>query len=140
MEKKHPVSPESVGVSSPNLDKVHAVLQKCVDERKAPGLVVLIAKNGKIIYQEATGKRDVAAGAPYCILVIANLRPWSEMLAIVTVAYTEIAIVKDKRVVAGLCECLGIIWHDDFARVAPAAGQYDGRLAPAPPRRRTASH
>ena len=84
---KHPVSPESVGVSAQKLDKVHEVLQRYVDERKSPGLVVLIAKDGKVIYQDATGKRDVATGAPMEMGTIFQLASMSK-------PFTSVAILQ----------------------------------------------
>jgi CubicO group peptidase (beta-lactamase class C family) len=81
------VPPESVGVTSAKLGKIHEVLQRYVDAGKAPGLVVLIAKNGKLIYEDATGKRDVATGAPMEMDTIFQLASMSK-------PFTSVAILQ----------------------------------------------
>ena len=57
-------SPESAGVSSERLKDVAATFQAGVDKREIPGAVVLIARQGKIVYFEVFGFRDREAGVP----------------------------------------------------------------------------
>ncbi|QQS46557.1 MAG: beta-lactamase family protein [Acidobacteriota bacterium] len=58
------VAPESVGLSSGRLANIRAVMGKHVAENRIPGASGLIARNGKIAYQETFGMADVEAGRP----------------------------------------------------------------------------
>ncbi|MGH7462377.1 MAG: serine hydrolase domain-containing protein, partial [Longimicrobiales bacterium] len=50
--------PEDTGVSSERLERLTGAFQRYVDENRLPGAVVLIARNGKVIYLKAFGQRD----------------------------------------------------------------------------------
>jgi CubicO group peptidase (beta-lactamase class C family) len=54
--------PEKVGVSSARLARIGQVLERDVVQGQMPGAVVAIARRGKIIYFEAFGYLDKAAG------------------------------------------------------------------------------
>jgi CubicO group peptidase (beta-lactamase class C family) len=56
--------PETVDVSPDRLSRIRAVLQKEVDADRMPGAVVMIARRGQLIYSEAIGFQDKAAGKP----------------------------------------------------------------------------
>lgn len=58
------VAPETVGLSSAKLEKLKLTLQHEVDQGKFPGVVIMIARNGKLAYSEAIGFQDKAAGTP----------------------------------------------------------------------------
>jgi CubicO group peptidase (beta-lactamase class C family) len=58
------VKPEAEGFSSQRLERLHAVLQKTVDERQLPGIVTVMARHGKIVDFQTYGKKDLASGAP----------------------------------------------------------------------------
>ncbi|MBX2964301.1 MAG: serine hydrolase [Cyclobacteriaceae bacterium] len=47
--------PEAVGMSSQSLDKISAIVREAIDMQAAPGCQVLIAKNGKVIYNKSFG-------------------------------------------------------------------------------------
>ena len=47
--------PESVGMSSAKLQKIDSILQLVVAQKMAPGAQVLIARNGKVVYQKNVG-------------------------------------------------------------------------------------
>lgn len=53
------VPPESVGLSSPRLERVDALMRQHVGEKKIGGAVVLIARHGKVAYLEAFGQADI---------------------------------------------------------------------------------
>ncbi len=57
-----PVKPESVGFSSERLERLHALMQKTVDEKHLAGAVTILARHGKIVDYRAYGKRDLASG------------------------------------------------------------------------------
>jgi CubicO group peptidase (beta-lactamase class C family) len=56
--------PESVGFSSERLERLHAYLQKEVDDKQFAGIITLLARHGKVIDYQTYGKKDLATGAP----------------------------------------------------------------------------
>lgn len=56
--------PETVGFSSERLERLHALMQKEVDEKQLPGIVTILARHGKVVDYRTYGVRDVASGAP----------------------------------------------------------------------------
>lgn len=57
-------TPESVGMSSDRLAKIGTALQAEIDAGKIPGAVVMIARHGKLVYNQSFGYRDKAANVP----------------------------------------------------------------------------
>ena len=57
-------APESVGMSSSRLANIRAVMNNHVADKRIPGASGLIARQGKIAYQETFGMADVEAGKP----------------------------------------------------------------------------
>ena len=55
-------TPESVGLSSAGLTTATAALQAHVDAGDVAGVVAAVARHGKLVYLEALGQRDLAAG------------------------------------------------------------------------------
>ena len=56
--------PEAVGFSSQRLERLHALLQKYIDDKQLPGMVTILARHGKVVDFRTYGKRDLASGAP----------------------------------------------------------------------------
>jgi CubicO group peptidase (beta-lactamase class C family) len=54
--------PEEVGVSSERLTEIETVIKADVENGRLPGAVIAIARRGKLVYYEAFGFRDKAAG------------------------------------------------------------------------------
>lgn len=48
-------APENVGMSSEKLTKIDALVQKAITGKMAPGVQVVVARKGKVIYQKAFG-------------------------------------------------------------------------------------
>ena len=56
--------PEAAGMSSEKLAQVNELMQKQIADGKIAGGVVAIARDGKVIFLESYGKRDIAADKP----------------------------------------------------------------------------
>lgn len=56
-------SPESVGMSKERLAVLSATMKQEVASNRLPGAVVMVARNGKLVYSEAFGKTGQAGGA-----------------------------------------------------------------------------
>ncbi|KGO94565.1 glycoside hydrolase family 3 N-terminal domain-containing protein [Flavobacterium subsaxonicum] len=48
-------TPENVGLSSAKLSKIDLIAQRAISEKMTPGLQVLVARHGKVIYQKSFG-------------------------------------------------------------------------------------
>jgi CubicO group peptidase (beta-lactamase class C family) len=57
-------APESVGMAPERLARVTTAMKGLVDEGKLAGTVTIVARNGKVVYHEAAGRRDVERNAP----------------------------------------------------------------------------
>lgn len=67
IKKSPPLSegnPESVGVSPERLDKISNLFQNAVSKGDIPGVVALVARNGKIVYYKAFGMADNESKRP----------------------------------------------------------------------------
>src|SRR5262249_34739727 len=56
--------PESVGMSAQRLGLLKSEMQALVDRKQLPGVVTMVAKDGKVVQFDVAGKRDVESGAP----------------------------------------------------------------------------
>jgi len=56
--------PETVGFSTERLERLHALMQQAVDQKKIAGIVTILARHGKVVDYRTYGQRDMAAGAP----------------------------------------------------------------------------
>jgi CubicO group peptidase (beta-lactamase class C family) len=52
-------TPESVGISTERLGRLHRGMQEIVARREAGGIVTLVARDGKVVDVHATGFQDV---------------------------------------------------------------------------------
>jgi CubicO group peptidase (beta-lactamase class C family) len=59
--------PETLGFSSGRLDRLHAAMQREVDQKELAGVVTLLARHGKVVEERAYGKKDIASGTPMTI-------------------------------------------------------------------------
>jgi CubicO group peptidase (beta-lactamase class C family) len=53
-----PASPESAGMSEERLNRIDAMCKASVEDGNLPGIVALVARNGKIVFHEAYGMAD----------------------------------------------------------------------------------
>ena len=65
--------PEDAGMSSARLGEIAKTLNADVARGRIPGAVVAIARRGKLVYFEAFGYRDKAAGVPMTTDTIFNI-------------------------------------------------------------------
>lgn len=56
--------PEAVGFSSQRLERLHAAMQREVDEKELAGIVTILARHGKVVEEKTYGKKDMASGTP----------------------------------------------------------------------------
>jgi CubicO group peptidase (beta-lactamase class C family) len=56
--------PESVGMSTQRLGLLKSEMQALVDRNQLPGVLTMVAKDGKIVAFDVAGKRDLESSAP----------------------------------------------------------------------------
>jgi CubicO group peptidase (beta-lactamase class C family) len=57
-------SPESVGLSAEKLERIGAFIDREIREKRFPGAVTLVARNGRVAWFKAQGMMDREAGTP----------------------------------------------------------------------------
>lgn len=78
--------PESLGFSAERLARIKPVIQREVEKGQYPGAVMLVARNGRIVYFESVGQLDPAGGKPMTRDAIFRLYS-------MTKPYTSVAIM-----------------------------------------------
>jgi CubicO group peptidase (beta-lactamase class C family) len=56
--------PESVGMSSKRLERINVAMQRYIDKKLVPGVVSLVARQGKVVHLDAIGLRYVEEKLP----------------------------------------------------------------------------
>ncbi|MBO0859878.1 MAG: beta-lactamase family protein, partial [Chloracidobacterium sp.] len=79
------VTPEEVGLASARLANIRSVMNRHVAEKQIPGAIGLIARRGKIAYQETFGMADVEAGKPMRLDTIHRIYSMSKPITSVAV-------------------------------------------------------
>lgn len=79
------VAPEAVGLSAGRLTNIGAVMNRHISEKRIPGASGLIARRGKIAYQETFGMADVEAGKPMQMDTIHRIYSMSKPITSVAV-------------------------------------------------------
>src|SRR4029453_10832437 len=64
LQRLETATPEQVGMSSARLERITEALKKEVSDGKLPGVVVIVARKGKIVYSGATGFQDKGTNKP----------------------------------------------------------------------------
>lgn len=80
--------PEDVGLSSTQLKRLEAATQKHIDDGLVPGVVMLVARRGKVAWVSTLGKRDPAA-SPDPMKADSIFRIYSMTKPIVSVAVMQ---------------------------------------------------
>jgi CubicO group peptidase (beta-lactamase class C family) len=57
-------APESVGMSTERLARLDATMQRYVDDHMLAGIVTLVARDGKVVHQQALGSRYIEGDQP----------------------------------------------------------------------------
>ncbi len=57
-------TPGQVGIAPERLARITTTLKGMVDEGRLAGTVTLVARNGKVVYHEAAGRRDIEKNVP----------------------------------------------------------------------------
>jgi CubicO group peptidase (beta-lactamase class C family) len=78
-------TPESEGFSPERLERLHAMLQRHVDEGKHAGLVSLVARHGRIVDWQVYGSRDLGAKLPMEKDTIVRVYSMSKVISTVAV-------------------------------------------------------
>ncbi len=61
---KNTLTPESVGMSTERLKRIDTVLNEYLQKDWIPGVVVLVARKGEIVYHQAVGKNGITSNSP----------------------------------------------------------------------------
>jgi CubicO group peptidase (beta-lactamase class C family) len=89
------VKPEDAGFSSARLARIGSVLNQDIENNRIPGAVVAIARNGKLVYFEAFGYRDKAAGVKMTTDTIFNIASMTKPMT----AVAGLSLVEQGRLV-----------------------------------------
>ena len=76
-------APESVGISTQRLERLSTAMKRAVDEGRAPGIVTLVARSGKVVHHEAFGHLDREGNVPMTREAIFRIASMSKALTTV---------------------------------------------------------
>lgn len=80
--------PEEVGMSSAALQKIDSIAKAAIDSAAIPGCVVLVAKNGKVVYNKAFGTTNYNNSVPMQTDMVFDLA------SVTKISATTVAIMK----------------------------------------------
>ncbi|MCL6261632.1 serine hydrolase [Aquiflexum sp. TKW24L] len=73
--------PESQGLDSRKLGKIDSIMARSIDRKAIPGGVILVAKNGQVIFEKAYGHYDYKKTRPVTTETIYDLASITKVLA-----------------------------------------------------------
>ncbi|WP_316828157.1 serine hydrolase domain-containing protein [Pedobacter miscanthi] len=73
--------PEDAGLNSNNLKEIDAIAAEAISQKATPGLVVLVAKDGKVIFNKAYGKHTYDTNVPDKVTDIFDLASVTKVTA-----------------------------------------------------------
>jgi CubicO group peptidase (beta-lactamase class C family) len=74
-------TPESVGVSSARLARLDAMIEAEIAAGRVPGIVVAVARRGRVVHQKASGVTDLATGDPMPVDALFRLYSMTKPIA-----------------------------------------------------------
>lgn len=87
-------SPESVGLSAQRLERIGEMFKREIDQGNLPGVVLMVARKGRLVYSDALGFQSKETGKPMSIDTI--FRIYSMTKPIVSVA--AMVLVEDGKI------------------------------------------
>ena len=135
-------APEQVGMSGERLGRITTMLKKEIADGKLPGVVVMVARKGKIVYSDAIGFQDKGANTPMRLDSIFRIYSMTKPLAsVAAMMLVEDGVIQLHRshlqIPAGLQRHAGerrnhrCRWQDHLCECAGC--QADHRAGPAAP-------
>ena len=82
------VKPESVGMSSERLDKIDTIAENAIAKKAFPGCVVLVAKDGKVVYHKAFGYTT------YDTVKAVNTNMAYDLASVTKISATTVSVMK----------------------------------------------
>lgn len=73
--------PEEVGLNSNKLNEIDAIMKRSIDKRAFPGGVVLVAKDGKVVFEKGYGYYDYQKSKPVTTETVYDLASITKVLA-----------------------------------------------------------
>ncbi len=73
--------PESVGLNSDKLKEIDSIMKNAIDDKMTPGAQILVAKNGKVVYQKNFGYQTYEKDLPVTDTTIYDLASMTKILA-----------------------------------------------------------
>jgi CubicO group peptidase (beta-lactamase class C family) len=74
---------EQVGMSKQRLERIGGVLKQEVEQGRLPGITVMVARKGKLVYSAAIGFQDKSAGKPMALDSVFRIYSMTKPLAAV---------------------------------------------------------
>lgn len=78
-------APETAGMAADRLARVTATMKDYVEQGRLAGTVTLVARNGKVVYHEAAGRRDIEKNAPMTTNTLFRIASMSKAVTSVAV-------------------------------------------------------
>src|SRR5918993_1741170 len=111
-------APELAGMAPERLARITATMKTLTEQGRLAGTVTLVARNGKVVYHEAAGRRDIERDAPMTTDTLFRIASMSK-------AVTSVAIMM-------LVEEGRIRLDDPVSRFIPAFAKTTVVIAPPP--------
>ena len=117
------IKPEDAGFSPARLARIATVLNEDIQKDRIPGAVLAIARNGKLVYFQAFGYRDKAAGTKMTTDTIFNIasmtKPMTAVAALSLVEQGKLVIDEPiSRTLPGFTDMKVAVLNEDGSAIA----------------------